>query len=167
QHAPAAALQLQQHVICFWIGGIHGPDISVLPGAARGTVSETRVMLGETRAQVARLAVCQQSHFAVGHIIAIELEPLAAANVFAENEEAVIFWRELGSRSAVGKECKLRACPAWHFDKVDLWHISKASADQHLAPRGVPAAETGGPELAILVCFLRDHCRDLRNVFHH
>ena len=161
---PAAALQLQQQAVGFGIRGIHDPDISVLAGAAGGAVGEAVVVIGEAGAEVARFAVGQQRNVARSEIVAVELEPLAAADIFGE-DEVIAIRSVVSAGDAIRKECKLGARSARHFDEVHLWHVGKAGGNEHFAPCRVPILEAA--ELAILVSLLSDRRRNGRNVFHH
>ena len=99
-------------------------------------------------------------------IVAVELEPLAAADIFGE-DEVIAIRSVVSAGDAIRKECKLGARSARHFDEVHLWHVGKAGGNEHFAPCRVPILEAGGAELAILVSLLSDRRRNRRNVFHH
>ncbi len=91
-------------------------------------------------ARIARLAVRQQSDVAAGQIVAIKLEPLAAAHIFAENE-IIAFRPVVRAAGAIRKEGELCARAARHLHHVNLGNIGKARADQHLPFDRIPVEQ--------------------------
>src|SRR5262249_29516125 len=140
---PPASFQLKQHMVGLRISGIHHPDVSVLTGAPRRTVSEAVVMIGKNPARIARLAVSEQGHLAVSEVIAIVLKPLAATDVFAKNK--VIAVRPVMRASCpVGEKGELSPRASRHLHQMDLRDVGKPSRDQHFSPNRIPIQQGSG-----------------------
>src|SRR5216684_3570804 len=106
-------------------------------------------MVCKTRTEISRLAVRQQSNVSVGQVVAVVLEPLAAANIFAE-DEIIPCSRTVSRRGhTVRKESELGARSVRHFQDVYLGHVGKTCPNQHLAPRGVPVIKRGRAKFSV------------------
>ena len=116
---------------------------------------------------VARFAVGEQRDVAAGHVIAVELVPLAAADVLGEDERRAGDGLEGGAEHAIGEEGELLACASRDLDEMNLAGVGEASGDEHLAFDGVPAEERGGARVAIACGLFGDRGGDGRDVFKH
>src|ERR1700730_11062718 len=96
-------------MITFWVGGIHYPKIGVFAGAARGHVSDTIALRRPGAQKIARSAVRQQSDVAGGAFVAIELEPLTAADIFLKDDVVAGVGMETAEAHCIREESELVA----------------------------------------------------------
>src|SRR5262249_60938884 len=144
----------------------HHPDVSVLTGAPRRTISEAVVMIGKNPARIARLAVSEQGHLAVSKVIAIVLKPLAATDVFAKNKVIAVRPVMRASRP-VGEKGELSPRASRHLHQMDLRDVGKPSRDQHFSPNRIPIQQGSGTKLAILICFVCNGRGNRRDIFDY
>src|SRR5262249_2600291 len=126
---------------------VHDPDVGILSSAPRRAIGNAAIEMSLAGTGVARLAIRQQRDFAVGQVVAVELEPLAAASVFAE-DEIIALGAVVRSANTVRKEGELAAVATGHFHAMDLLHVGKTRGNSisrftgsqscRLAPRNSP-----------------------------
>src|SRR5262249_45337035 len=91
---PAPSLELGEDMVGLGIGGIHYPEVSVFASAAGGHVGDA-IAAGRPWAEdVAGLAVREERDLAGSEVVAMELVPLAAANVLHEDDVLAGIWLE-------------------------------------------------------------------------
>ncbi len=80
------------------VPGADDVDVDVVAGAPGRAVRDPAAVVGPPRARVARLAVGQQRHAAVGEVVPVDLEELVAADVLRKDERVARFRLELRPR---------------------------------------------------------------------
>ena len=148
----------------FGLGRIHDVEVAVGAVAARRAVGEAIALGAPDGAAVLRAAaVGEQRDAAVGHVVAIELRELVAADVLAEHEVAALHRLERGAADRLVEEGQLRARAAGKLDVVNLRGVAEARRDQHLAPRRVPVGEVRGTRLGVAPHLVGERRRDRGN----
>ncbi len=161
---PAAAGHLHHQLVGLRIRRIHDVEIAVGAVAAGRTVGQPIALGAPDGAAVLRAAaVGEQRDAAVGHVVAIELRELVAADVLAEHEVAALDRLERRPGDRLVEEGQLRARTARQLDVMDLRGIPEARRDQHLPSRRVPVGEVRGARLGIPPHVVRERRRDRRN----
>src|SRR5581483_6333946 len=125
------------------------PQIHVVAGAAGGAINDAVAAVRPHHAGVARFAVGEQRGLTARQVVAVELEKLVAAAVLGIDERFAGGGLELAAGDAVREKRELRARSAGELHIVDLRGIGKSRADEHLAARGMPAAEAGAADLRV------------------
>ena len=88
-----------------------------------------------------------------------------ATGALTENEIVAACWLVTCAARAVFEKGELCPCAAGKPDEVDLRCVGKASADQHLAPRGMPVSEYCRAKFGVAVDLFRHRHRDSWNAF--
>src|SRR5215831_12438331 len=133
-----------------------------------GPESDAIPLVGPPWTGIARLAVGQKRNVAGGQVIAVELEELAPADVFLEDERISLYRFVLDAAGdAVREEGELRTCAAGELDLMHLRRIRKAGGDQHLAAHWMPAGEARRPKIAVTLHGLGNTQGNLRDSFDY
>ncbi len=144
---------------------IHQIEVCVLVVPARRGIGQAAAVVLEQGTGVTRFAIREQGDLACIDVKAIELVPLASADVLGE-DEGVLPCRVVDCFAyRVREECELLACSARRAHQVNFVGIGKARGDQHLSLRGAPAEELGGSRIAVTFGGLGNRRRDRWHVF--
>ena len=160
---PAAALELDDPSIGLGVLRILDVHVDVVAVAPRRAVGDRGARVRPAGAGVARSAVRQERHAAVGEVVAVELEELAAAHVLREDEGVSRLRVELRAGDAVGEERQLGARAAGEQDAVGLGHVAEARRDEHLVAGRMPGGEAGRAEVRVPADLLRERRRNRRH----
>ena len=113
-------------------------------------------MIGEYCVQIARLAIGQQRDVSRIHVVAVVLKPLAAADIFREDEELSRHRIVARGSYTIRKERKLRPRSSRSSHAMQLRHIAEPRIDQHFTLRRIPIEKGSAANLGVSVGLLRN-----------
>src|SRR5882762_6280000 len=94
-------------MIALGVRRIHHPQIRVLSRPPRGHVSDLVAARRPRSREVPRLAIRQQRHVASGHVVAIELIPLATSNILRKQDVVAVVWMKPTASDGVREKRQL------------------------------------------------------------